>query len=198
MPHLHTRLEGHALAAFRGERLVLRDLSFTLAAGEALLLLGPNGSGKSTLLRLLAGLKRPDAGTLLWDGADALADLPTHARRVAYLGHLDAIKPGLTAAENLRILGDPAPALTAMGLDTLADLPRPHALRRAAPPLGPRPPGPHPGTALAAGRTDARPRHRLACPPGHPARHPPRRWGARRRRHSSRPAAPDARTLRLG
>ena len=39
------------------------------AAGGALLLTGPNGSGKSTLLRLLAGLLRPAAGTLLWDGA---------------------------------------------------------------------------------------------------------------------------------
>ena len=64
---------------------------------------GPNGSGKSTLLRLLAGLLRPAAGTLTWDGADALADLPVHARRVAYVGHQDAVKPGLTAAENLRL-----------------------------------------------------------------------------------------------
>ena len=72
------------------------------AAGGALLLTGPNGAGKSTLLRLLAGLLRPAAGTLPWDGADALADLPAHARRVAYVGHQDAVKPGLTAAENLR------------------------------------------------------------------------------------------------
>ena len=49
---------------------------FVVPAGGALLLTGPNGSGKSTLLRLLAGLVRPAAGTLLWDGADALADLP--------------------------------------------------------------------------------------------------------------------------
>jgi heme exporter protein A len=120
------RLEGRAIAAFRGERLVLRDLSFAVADGEALLLLGPNGSGKSTLLRLLAGLKRPDAGDLLWDGADALADLPGHAGRVAYLGHLDAIKAGLTAAENLAFVagGRPvAPALAALGLEGLAELP---------------------------------------------------------------------------
>jgi heme exporter protein A len=120
------RLEARAIAAFRGERLVLRDLSFAVADGEALLLLGPNGSGKSTLLRLLAGLKRPDSGDLLWNGADALADLPAHAGRVAYLGHLDAIKAGLTAAENLAFAaaGRPvAPALAALGLDGLTDLP---------------------------------------------------------------------------
>ncbi len=65
-----------------------------VAPGGALLLLGPNGSGKSTLLRVLAGLKRPDAGTVLWRGRARF--------RPAYLGHADAIKPGLTTTENLR------------------------------------------------------------------------------------------------
>ena len=58
-------LQAAGLAAFRGERLVFRDLDFAVAAGGALLLTGPNGSGKSTLLRLLAGLLRPAAGTLM-------------------------------------------------------------------------------------------------------------------------------------
>lgn len=119
-------LTAQDLAAFRGERLVLRGVSFAVAAGGALLLLGPNGSGKSTLLRLLAGLKRPDAGQLLWHGEDALADLSAHARRVAYLGHQDAIKPGLSVAENLLFAaaGRPvAAALEALGLAALADLP---------------------------------------------------------------------------
>jgi heme exporter protein A len=121
-------LTAEGLAAFRGERLVFRDLSFRVPARGALVLAGPNGSGKSTLLRLLAGLVRPFAGRLLWRQDDALADLPTHAARVAYVGHLDAIKPGLTAAENLRFAaqasgGDVAPGLAAMGLGQLADLP---------------------------------------------------------------------------
>ena len=99
-----------------------------MAAGGALLLTGPNGSGKSTLLRLLAGLLRPAAGTLTWDGADALADLPAHARRVAYVGHQDAVKPALTAAENLRFAarldgGAVGAALATIGLEELADLP---------------------------------------------------------------------------
>ena len=95
-------LTAEGLAVFRGERLVFRDLSFRVAAGGALVLGGPNGSGKSTLLRLLAGLVPPIAGRLLWDGDDALADLAEHGRRVAYVGHLDAVKPGLTVTENLR------------------------------------------------------------------------------------------------
>jgi heme exporter protein A len=121
-------LQASGLAAVRGERLVFRDLDFTVPVGGALLLTGPNGSGKSTLLRMLAGLLHPAGGTLTWDGADALADLPMHARRVAYVGHLDAVKPGLTAAENLRfaarLAGAAVPAaLEAVGLEELAELP---------------------------------------------------------------------------
>ncbi len=119
-------IEAQSLAAFRGERLVFRDVSFRLEAGGALVLAGPNGSGKSTLLRLLAGLVPPVAGALLWDGADALAELSEHAARLAYLGHQDAVKPGLTAAENLALVARGAetmPALAAMDLAALADLP---------------------------------------------------------------------------
>ncbi len=116
------------LAAFRGERLVLRDLAFSLEAGGGLVLAGPNGSGKSTLLRLLTGLVRPAAGRLLWNGQDALADLAEHAGRVAYVGHQDAVKPGLTVAENLRFAaalsgGRVEDALAALALERLADLP---------------------------------------------------------------------------
>jgi heme exporter protein A len=119
-------LEGQGLAAFRGERLVFSELGFAVPAGGAMLLLGPNGAGKSTLLRLLAGLVPAEAGTLLWHGEDVLADLPAHADRIAYLGHQDAIKPGLTTAENLRFRAtSPAveSALEAVGLTPLADLP---------------------------------------------------------------------------
>jgi heme exporter protein A len=121
-------LTAEGLAVFRGERLVFRDLSFQVPTGGALLLVGANGSGKSTLLRLLAGLVRPEAGRLLWNGEDTLADLAGHARRVAYMGHLDAVKPGLTVLENLRFAASltgrvATDALEAVGLAGLADLP---------------------------------------------------------------------------
>jgi heme exporter protein A len=121
-------LQAEGLAAFRGERLVFSDLDFAVPAGGALVLVGANGSGKSTLLRLLAGLVRPIAGRLLWGAEDALADLPSHAARVTYLGHLDAVKPGLTVAENLRFAarmsrGSVGDALAALGLEELTDVP---------------------------------------------------------------------------
>ncbi|WP_174254894.1 heme ABC exporter ATP-binding protein CcmA [Acidisphaera sp. S103] len=121
-------LAAEDIAVFRGERLVLHDLSFTVPSGGALVLAGPNGSGKSTLLRLLAGLVRPAAGRVLWDGADALGDLAGHGRRVAYVGHQDAVKPGLTVMENLHFAASAsdrpiAAALSALGLQALAELP---------------------------------------------------------------------------
>lgn len=116
------------ISAFRGERLVLRDLSLRVPPGGAAVLLGANGSGKSTLLRVLAGLKRPDAGRVLWRGVDAADDPAAHAARVGYLGHHDAIKPGLTAAENLALAarlsgGGVAAALAALDLGPLARVP---------------------------------------------------------------------------
>jgi len=119
-----TGLAAAGVSAFRGERLVLRDLSFHVPDGGALLLLGANGSGKSTLLRVLAGLKRPDAGQVGWRGQD----LREHPVAPAYLGHLDAVKPGLTAMENLALAarighGDAAGALAALDLSALAGLP---------------------------------------------------------------------------
>lgn len=123
-----SELRATGLAAFRGERLVFADVDLTVAAGEALILMGPNGSGKSTLMRVIAGLKRADAGTVLWSGTSIAEDLASHARRVAYVGHLDAIKSGLTTRENLAFAarsggGDIDRALEAFELAAFAPLP---------------------------------------------------------------------------
>jgi heme exporter protein A len=94
-------LEATDLAVMRGERLVLDGVGLRVEGGGALLLRGPNGSGKSTLLRVLAGLLKPVAGSVTLDGADVYADTAGHGRAVALLGHLDAVKPGLSCVENL-------------------------------------------------------------------------------------------------
>ena len=121
-------LEADNLACLRGERVIFAGLSFRLEAGGALLLVGANGAGKSTLLRLLAGLLAPAEGRLLWDGEDALADRAGHAARLRDLSHQDALKPALTARENLDFFarlwgGETDTALEALGLAPLADLP---------------------------------------------------------------------------
>ena len=121
-------LEAQQLACWRAERLVFADLSFVVAPGEALLLTGANGAGKSSLLRVLAGLIPAAEGRLLWEGEDALADKVSHGARLRYLGHQDALKPALTARENLAFFarlwgGEVEAALTALDLTPLAELP---------------------------------------------------------------------------
>lgn len=74
----------------RGGAPVLAGVSFTVKAGEALVLRGPNGIGKTTLLRTLAGLQPALAGTV---------DFPEDTG--AYASHADGIKAQLTVAENL-------------------------------------------------------------------------------------------------
>ncbi|MEK1899831.1 heme ABC exporter ATP-binding protein CcmA [Rhizobium sp. 1399] len=93
-------LTAENLAARRGEDLIFVNVSFHLQAGEALILTGKNGSGKSTLLRVIAGLLRPEKGSV------TVADSVGAERRPAaeashYLGHRNAMKTELTVAENL-------------------------------------------------------------------------------------------------
>src|SRR5262249_1842060 len=116
------------VAVVREERVGLAGIENQVDGGGALVFSGPNGSGKSTLMRVLAGLRRPDHGTVLWDGVPIEDDLGAHARRVAYVGHSEAVKPGLTARENLAFAartsgGDIEAALGAFGLSAYAAFP---------------------------------------------------------------------------
>ncbi|HET6399645.1 MAG TPA: ABC transporter ATP-binding protein [Candidatus Thermoplasmatota archaeon] len=87
-------------ASFPGWPPTLRGASLRLGRGESGFLLGPSGSGKSTLLRCIAGLHRPDAGSIRWDGED-LVPLPPHRRGVGMLFQDAALFPHLRAWQNV-------------------------------------------------------------------------------------------------
>ncbi len=122
------RLTADRLLCRRGGRQVFADVSFSLASGEALAITGRNGAGKSSLLRLIAGLLRPETGTLGLEGGDPDRSIGEQAH---YLGHLDAAKPSLSVRENLQFwcayLGGASSAvdaaLDAAGLGDLDHLP---------------------------------------------------------------------------
>ena len=109
-------------------RPVLRELSFTLAAGERLAVAGANGAGKSTLVKLLCRLYDPDSGRILVDGIDLRELDPAAWRRRVGVLLQDFGRYQLTAAENIWI-GDPqgspsdgrvVAAAARVGLDTVA------------------------------------------------------------------------------
>jgi len=107
------RIEGLAIRGLRlarGERAVLRDVSFDAPKGTVTALVGPSGIGKSTLLRCLNRLLVPDAGTVLLDGEDTAALDPCALRRRAGLvGQTPTMLPG-SVRENLAYGLDPAVA----------------------------------------------------------------------------------------
>jgi len=94
--------EARAVHLWRGDKHLLRGVSFTLRAGELLQIIGPNGVGKSTLLRAVCRLLPMEEGELFWSGESLRQDAPEFASQLAYLAHSNALKADLTAIENLR------------------------------------------------------------------------------------------------
>ena len=87
---------------------VLRDITLDIARGEFIALMGPSGSGKSTLLNLIAGIDKPDSGTLLVDGEDITrlgeADLADwRAAHVGFVFQFYNLMPVLDAFENVEL-----------------------------------------------------------------------------------------------
>ena len=90
------------LHMWRGDRHVLRGVSFSAEPGQCVLLTGKNGAGKTTLLRAIAGLLDPEDGQVSWRGAPARVTRDEFHGELAYLGHEPPLKGDLTARENLR------------------------------------------------------------------------------------------------
>jgi putative ABC transport system ATP-binding protein len=109
---------------------IVRDVSFTLRAGEFATIMGPSGSGKSTLLHLLAGLDLPSAGEILVAGTDLGAGNEEHRarvrrQRIGFIFQFFHLLPDLTVEENvtlpLRILGE-SPRRHRGRIDSLLEL----------------------------------------------------------------------------
>lgn len=90
-----------ALSCARGDNLLFANLGFALAEGECLHVIGANGSGKTSLLRIVAGLSQATHGNVAWHAQDVHKSLE-YKSESAYIGHLEGLKPELTAFENLR------------------------------------------------------------------------------------------------
>ena len=88
-----------------GSNLVLRGVNLSVPAGKVTALLGANGAGKSTLIKVLSGLYPEHGGTVFVNGAPALLDSPSAAKKqglqTVHQRVDEAVVPGLSVAENL-------------------------------------------------------------------------------------------------
>lgn len=97
------RLEGVTFRYPDAERDAVRDVSLTLRRGEVIALVGENGSGKSTLATLLAGLYRPQKGSITWDGVDVSRWHPDTVRRRVAVVMQEPTRWPLSARANITI-----------------------------------------------------------------------------------------------
>jgi heme exporter protein A len=110
-------LSADNLQLWRGDRHVLRGVSFAVDAGDCLLVTGANGAGKTSLLRAVCGLLPLEGGTVSWRGQPVQADRYAFHRELAYLGHGGALKAELSARENLHFSAGLRRRLTAADID---------------------------------------------------------------------------------
>src|SRR2546427_1396633 len=82
----------HAFGEGRGQVVALDGVSFNLTAGQTLAVFGPNGAGKTTLLKVLAGLIRPQQGSVRVAGG---------RRAIGWVGHQSHLYGNLSVTENL-------------------------------------------------------------------------------------------------
>ena len=86
-----------------GKKQVLRQINLTAQAGQCTGIVGANGCGKSTLLRILAGVEKADAGTILVNGQVVKNPSRQMAAQVGYIPQESALMPELTVGDNLKL-----------------------------------------------------------------------------------------------
>lgn len=92
----------HVAFAYR-KHPVLTDINLTAKEGDFVGILGKNGCGKSTLLSILAGVRKQNSGTLLWDDTPLFGHSAKPSDLVGYVPQLNPLLPELSVQDNLRL-----------------------------------------------------------------------------------------------
>jgi heme exporter protein A len=97
-------LSTNELSCQRGRQQLWGNLNLEVTPGELLFVKGANGNGKTSLLKILAGLLSPDNGQVLWQQQAITKDPYAYRDQLLYIGHQTALKPEMSAIENLIFL----------------------------------------------------------------------------------------------
>lgn len=100
---METTIDLQHLKKVFGKQVVLRDINFTVKAGEIVGLIGPSGAGKSTVIKTMLGMKKADGGSALVLNTT----MPNRQilGKIGYMAQSDALYEDLTARENLQFFG---------------------------------------------------------------------------------------------
>jgi ABC-2 type transport system ATP-binding protein len=98
-------LDARRLTKYYAAIPAVRDVTITLTPGSVVGLLGPNGSGKSTTVAMLAGLRVPSSGQILFDGQDVSDDRISYKARVGYVPEEAQLYSFLSGREQLDLVG---------------------------------------------------------------------------------------------
>jgi len=99
-------IEAVGLSKFYGDFAAVRDVTFSVPAGEIVAFLGPNGAGKSTTMKLLTGYLAPSAGRARIAGFDVFLERLQCAARLGYLPENGPLYPDMTPLGLLRFFGE--------------------------------------------------------------------------------------------
>jgi len=98
-------IEAIGLSKFYRDFAAIRDVNFSIPAGQVVAFLGPNGAGKSTTMKILTGYMAPSAGTARIAGLDVVTDRIAAADRLGYLPENGPLYPEMTPLALLRFFG---------------------------------------------------------------------------------------------
>ena len=95
-------LSCHNISYNRNNKLIFKNLGFTIGAQSALIINGANGSGKTTLLKIITGIIPPTKGTITWNKQNIFEDYEYYKSSLVYIGHQNTLEYSLTVKENLK------------------------------------------------------------------------------------------------